>query len=158
MSVGDDEVKVEDPLPLPEPMKQENGHISPVPITLKMDSSGLFSSDSPRPNLPSPIPKSRSPSPETKVVVKREKAKKDGPPPPQIIDHLPQAWDEAHQTFDTLERCVYERKDLGLSREQDEMMVCDCVYDKRESEQLVSAPFTGGADGSSDVFWKGTVS
>ncbi|WOO81021.1 Histone-lysine N-methyltransferase, H3 lysine-36 specific [Vanrija pseudolonga] len=51
------------------------------------------------------------------------------PPPPRLIDDLPDAWDDAHATFEDLERCVYERKDLGLSREQDEMMVCDCVYD-----------------------------
>lgn len=49
-----------------------------------------------------------------------------------LIDDLPVAWDEAHETFVALERCVYETKKLGLSREQDEMMVCDCVYDKRE--------------------------
>ena len=48
-----------------------------------------------------------------------------------LIDDLPLAWDEAHQTFDVLEACVYENKKMGLSREQDEMMVCDCVYDKR---------------------------
>lgn len=48
-----------------------------------------------------------------------------------LIDDLPLAWDEAHETFDVLEACVYETKKMGLSREQDEMMVCDCVYDKR---------------------------
>jgi len=55
------------------------------------------------------------------------------PVKPVLIDHLPTARAEAHETFDELERCVYERKDLGLSREQDEMMVCDCVFDKRGS-------------------------
>ena len=39
------------------------------------------------------------------------------------------------ETFETLEKCVYERKDLGLSREQDEMMICDCVYDRGKSCQ-----------------------
>ena len=51
---------------------------------------------------------------------------------PSLIPNLPTAWDEAHETFTTLEKCVYERKELGLSREQDDMMVCDCVFDKRE--------------------------
>ena len=148
MSVGDDQVKVEDPVPLPELIKQENGHVSPVSISLKMESSGLFSSDSPPPKLPSPRPKSRSPSPEVKVAGKREKEKKDVPPPPQIIDHLPVAWEEAHETFDTLERCVYERKDLGLSREQDEMMICDCVYEKREYNKACLSSFVGGVNGA----------
>lgn len=49
-----------------------------------------------------------------------------------LIDNLPLAWDEAHETFRVLEQCVYETKKLGTSKEQDEMMVCDCVYDKRE--------------------------
>ena len=52
---------------------------------------------------------------------------------PILIADLPTAWDEAHETFTSLQKCVYERKDLGLSRESDEMMVCDCVFDKRES-------------------------
>ena len=62
------------------------------------------------------------------------------PPPvvPILIDHLPTAWDEAHETFEGMEKCVYERKNLGLSREQDEMMVCDCVYDKRKILSLQS--------------------
>jgi histone-lysine N-methyltransferase SETD2 len=55
------------------------------------------------------------------------------PPAPVLIDNLPTAWDEAHDSFGTLERCVYEHKNLGLSREQDEMMVCDCIYDRGES-------------------------
>jgi hypothetical protein len=52
---------------------------------------------------------------------------------PPTIGDLPNAWDEAHETFEVLERCVYESKKMGASREQDEMMVCDCVFDKRES-------------------------
>jgi histone-lysine N-methyltransferase SETD2 len=55
---------------------------------------------------------------------------------PMMVDDLPVAWDEAHATFTALDKCVYETKGLGLSREQDDMMVCDCVYDKRESNQL----------------------
>ena len=54
---------------------------------------------------------------------------------PMMVDDLPVAWDEAHATFTALDKCVYETKGLGLSREQDDMMVCDCVYDKRESRQ-----------------------
>lgn len=50
---------------------------------------------------------------------------------PVLIDDLPTAWDEAHETFEALEKCVYERKDIGLSKENDEMMVCECVYNRR---------------------------
>lgn len=55
------------------------------------------------------------------------------PPRSMLIPDLPLAWDDALASFDSLERCVYERKDLGLSREQDDMMVCDCTYDAGES-------------------------
>lgn len=48
---------------------------------------------------------------------------------PPLIADLPLAWEPALETFESLDRCVYERKDLGLSREQDEMMVCDCSFD-----------------------------
>ncbi|WVQ83668.1 hypothetical protein IAT38_005811 [Cryptococcus sp. DSM 104549] len=54
--------------------------------------------------------------------------------PPVLIDDLPTAWDEAHETFETLEKCVYERKDIGTSKENDEMMVCDCVWDKHDPD------------------------
>ena len=98
------------------------------------DTKDLFSMDSPPLAGSSPRPKSPSPSP-FRSPVKKERVKKEEPEGQvQIIDHLPTAWDEAHATFTSLERCVYERKDMGLSREQDEMMVCDCVYDKREWE------------------------
>jgi hypothetical protein len=56
---------------------------------------------------------------------------------PMMVDDLPMAWDEAHATFTALDKCVYETKGLGLSREQDDMMVCDCVYDKREYRRPV---------------------
>ncbi|KAL1410857.1 histone methyltransferase set2 [Vanrija albida] len=65
------------------------------------------------------------------------------PPPPHLIDDLPDAWDAAHATFEDLERCVYERKDLGLSREQDEMMVCDCVYDADDPNGTACGPDSG---------------
>lgn len=49
---------------------------------------------------------------------------------PPLIADLPSAWDEAHESFAVLEKCVYESKRMGASKEQDEMMVCDCVYDR----------------------------
>jgi hypothetical protein len=64
---------------------------------------------------------------------KKKGTSRTPPPKPALVDHLPVAWDEAHESFGTLEKCVYEHKTLGLSREQDEMMVCDCVYDRGES-------------------------
>lgn len=63
---------------------------------------------------------------------KKKGTSRTPPPKPALVDHLPVAWDEAHESFGTLEKCVYEHKTLGLSREQDEMMVCDCVYDRGE--------------------------
>lgn len=63
----------------------------------------------------------------------RRKKESTPPRPPMLIPDLPLAWDDALGSFDSLERCVYERKDLGLSREQDDMMVCDCTYDPGES-------------------------
>ncbi|OCF43734.1 histone-lysine N-methyltransferase, H3 lysine-36 specific [Kwoniella heveanensis CBS 569] len=62
------------------------------------------------------------------------------PAGPQLIDELPEAWDEAHETFEALEKCHYEVKSLGLSKEQDEMMVCDCVWD-RTRQTLTNAFF-----------------
>ncbi|WVN89997.1 histone-lysine N-methyltransferase, H3 lysine-36 specific [Cryptococcus depauperatus CBS 7841] len=59
---------------------------------------------------------------------------------PVLIDDLPTAWDEAHETFEVLERCVYERKDMGLSRENDEMMVCDCTYNKHDPDAEPCGP------------------
>ncbi|WVR09631.1 hypothetical protein IAU60_006704 [Kwoniella sp. DSM 27419] len=56
------------------------------------------------------------------------------PSGPQLIDDLPSAWDEAHETFEALDKCHYETKGLGLSREQDEMMVCDCTWDKHDPD------------------------
>ncbi|WWC64819.1 uncharacterized protein I303_107433 [Kwoniella dejecticola CBS 10117] len=53
---------------------------------------------------------------------------------PILIDDLPLAWDEAYETYQNLDKCHYETKNLGLSREQDEMMVCDCVYDKSDPD------------------------
>lgn len=105
----------------------------------------LFSPDSPRGSRsPSPSPRrtrvkfedevySRSPS-EKPGEPSRSKASSSTPTTlgPTLVPELPLAWDEALQTFTALDKCVYERKDLGLSREQDEMMVCDCTYDPGE--------------------------
>jgi hypothetical protein len=71
----------------------------------------------------------------------RPRKKKAAPLPvvPVMIDNLPIADVAAHETFETLEKCVYERKNLGVSKEQDEMMVCDCVYDRGECRFLSAA-------------------
>ncbi|WVQ75628.1 hypothetical protein IAR50_005257 [Cryptococcus sp. DSM 104548] len=67
------------------------------------------------------------------------KGKKSATPEvkPVLIDDLPSAWDEAHETFSTLEKCVYERKDIGLSKENNEMMVCDCVWSKHDPDAVL---------------------
>lgn len=87
--------------------------------------------------LPSTAVNSRTGSPVPGSARRgRKKALATPPPPPKLIDDLPLAWDAAHETFETLDRCVYETKRLGLSREQDEMMVCDCVWDKGQSKPV----------------------
>lgn len=102
------------------------------------------SSTSPRPSTPliPQLSRSTSSTRSDKVETPRKggngKIKKEKEPfnPPTIGD-LPNAWDEAHESFEVLERCVYESKKMGASREQDEMMVCDCVFDKRESRSAL---------------------
>ncbi|WVW86390.1 hypothetical protein I302_108436 [Kwoniella bestiolae CBS 10118] len=89
---------------------------------LEDENQASSSSSSPLPGTPSGGGRGRS-----KKVKVEEK-------PPQLIDDLPIAWDEAHETFTSLDKCHYESKGLGLSREQDEMMVCDCVYDKHDPD------------------------
>jgi histone-lysine N-methyltransferase SETD2 len=101
---------------------------SPSPPKATLDS--LFSPGSPRRTPPSVSFDLPSPEPETAGPSRASSA---GPKKgPALIPELPLAWDEALASFDSLERCVYERKDLGLSREQDDMMVCDCSYDPGE--------------------------
>ena len=139
--------KVESPFP---------PHVADVPVDIKpetkpdlksesvaeADVKDLFSGSTPPPD----IPHSRSTSPNVKDEGRRSsgtrmKEEEDVKPTgPIIIDDLPTAWDEAHETFVTLEKCVYERKDMGQSKESDEMMVCDCSFDKRESFYLVITP------------------
>jgi hypothetical protein len=112
--------------------------VKPAPI------QSLFGSDSPtrtKQELPPTPPRSPSPSPgpSRPTLNGRQSSRKKAAAmehKPMMVDDLPVAWDEAHATFTALDKCVYETKGLGLSREQDDMMVCDCVYDKRESNQL----------------------
>jgi hypothetical protein len=66
---------------------------------------------------------------------KRLRTKKESPPPlkPTLITDLPRADDAAKETYIDLERCLYESKVLGLSKQTEEMMVCDCVHEKGSS-------------------------
>ncbi|BEJ11877.1 hypothetical protein CspHIS471_0203370 [Cutaneotrichosporon sp. HIS471] len=109
--------------PSPPSLKSSLKRSSTPPATLDT----LFSPASPRPSVKFDLPSpdlgsggshSSSPGP--------SRRNKDSP---ALVPQLPLAWDEALASFDSLARCVYERKDLGLSREQDDMMVCDCSYD-----------------------------
>ncbi|ORY31608.1 hypothetical protein BCR39DRAFT_86195 [Naematelia encephala] len=119
-----------------DPESKDNIDIKPTMSESNL-STQLFSPNSPKrsPSLaleskPSPPPLSRASS--SKPIVPRRG--------PTLIDDLPIAWDEAHETFESLEKCVYEFKGLGLSREQDEMMVCDCVYDRHDPDATPCGP------------------
>ncbi|CAK9780083.1 hypothetical protein CC85DRAFT_283658 [Cutaneotrichosporon oleaginosum] len=117
---------------------------SPADPSATLDA--LFSPQSPRRSPPcvkfdlgSPEPEPEAEAePESSGIVSRassagpSRRKKEAPPPPTLIPDLPLAWDDALASFDSLERCVYERKDLGLSREQDDMMVCDCTFNPND--------------------------
>lgn len=118
---------------------QDAGVIKTAPDDIKPPPlSDLFGADSPPPlktelyELPSRSP---SPGPSRPPLSARNSTRKKAAAvehKPILIDDLPTAWDDAHRSFVALDKCVYETKGLGLSREQDDMMVCDCVYDKRE--------------------------
>lgn len=120
---------------------QDVGIIKTAPDDIKPPPlNSLFGADSPPPTkveLPASRSRSSSPAgPSRPSLNARNSSRKKAAAiehKPLLIDDLPTAWDEAHQSFVALDKCVYETKGLGLSREQDEMMVCDCVYDKRES-------------------------
>ena len=121
---------------------QDAGVIKTAPDDIKPPPiSDLFGADSPPPlktELYQPPSRSPSPGPSRPPLNSRSStsARKKAAAvehKPILIDDLPTAWDEAHRSFVALDKCVYDTKGLGLSREQDEMMVCDCVYDKRES-------------------------
>ncbi|WWD19848.1 hypothetical protein CI109_104315 [Kwoniella shandongensis] len=88
-------------------------------------------------DIKKPMTTSRSRSvspPSTPIGLEDLKSRITSSAGPTLIDDLPTAWDEAHETFETLEKCVYERKDMGLSKENDEMMVCDCVWDRDDPD------------------------
>jgi hypothetical protein len=119
-----------------------NGH-SNLDVKPKTELQDLFSTTSPkRSTTDLPLPPLSPPS-ETEDFKPKPRGRRKGgqngkasstpPPEPTLIAEYPVAWDEAHETFESLDKCVYERKDMGLSRELDEMMVCDCIYDRRES-------------------------
>lgn len=98
---------------------------------------------SPYPRSVSPTSRETTPNGTSVKKVARGRRRTTSPPVPAgpaLIGDLPLAWDDALETFETLDRCVYERKDLGLSREQDEMMVCDCPFDPGESPASLSPP------------------
>lgn len=128
-------------------LPQEVGIIQTAPDDIKPPRiDTLFDDDSPPPvksELPSLPSRSPSPGPSRPTLNSRNPSKRKPvvEHKPMLIDDLPTAWDEAHQSFAALDKCVYETKGLGLSREQDDMMVCDCMYDKREWRQLCLEPF-----------------
>lgn len=52
----------------------------------------------------------------------------DSDHPPQIIDHLPKAEDEALQSFTRIEDNWYANKSIGRSKGHDWGLVCECNY------------------------------
>jgi hypothetical protein len=142
-----EEIKDERPYPGPNGTSihpNDMGIIKTAPDDMKPATLDLlFGPNSPpraKNELPFTPPRSpsTSPGPSRSPLNGRQSSRKKAAAmehKPMMVDDLPVAWDEAHATFTALDKCVYETKGLGLSREQDDMMVCDCVYDKRESRQ-----------------------
>ncbi|KAI0313481.1 hypothetical protein OF83DRAFT_1210951 [Amylostereum chailletii] len=62
---------------------------------------------------------------------------------PQLIDHLPVATEDAMRTFTEIPANHYQYQTLGRSREAQEGMTCDCVY-----EYGVDKPWVACGDGS----------
>lgn len=57
--------------------------------------------------------------------------------PTQLIDHLPRVEDEALATFDVLPENTFEKKHLGRSNQQEDMMICDCVFNPSEPKSAI---------------------
>lgn len=51
----------------------------------------------------------------------------------QLISHLPRVEEDALTTFDVLSENTFEKKTLGRSNQQEDMMICDCVFNPSES-------------------------
>lgn len=76
----------------------------------------------------SPVPTSASlPPAASRKAAKGAKLAKEEVKIP-LIDHLPEAGEEARQTFVTLPGNVHQYKSLGRSNQDEESMICDCVY------------------------------
>ncbi|KAL0247073.1 histone-lysine N-methyltransferase, H3 lysine-36 specific [Cryptococcus tetragattii IND107] len=113
------------PIRLSRSPSSKHGHKSPFPGSTSPPSASPIGEEDLKPRT------ARASSSTSKT-----KSRKASPEvfKPVLIDDLPTAWDEAHETFEALEKCVYERKDIGLSKENDEMMVCECVYNRHDPD------------------------
>ncbi|WVO21645.1 histone-lysine N-methyltransferase, H3 lysine-36 specific [Cryptococcus decagattii] len=113
------------PIPLSRSPSSKHEHKSPFPGSTSPPSASPIGEEDLKPRT------ARASSSTSKT-----KSRKASPEvfKPVLIDDLPTAWDEAHETFEALEKCVYERKDIGLSKENDEMMVCECVYNRHDPD------------------------
>ncbi len=76
---------------------------------------------------------STPPTPPTPTKERPGRKKKEAPiGVTQFIHHLPRAEKEALQEFEVLEHNSFQYKSLGRSGQQEDMMICDCVFDPGE--------------------------
>ena len=109
----------------PSPTASPSPHSSP---RARKDSGGAdtrtsspFSSASASASAPQPLPPKR----ERRGPAARKKLELG---PPQLIQHLPRAEEEALAQFEELKRNWYQTSKLGRSKGQEEGMVCECRY------------------------------
>ncbi|MBW0494768.1 hypothetical protein O181_034483 [Austropuccinia psidii MF-1] len=74
----------------------------------------------------------------------KEKATKESVPEEiQFIDHLPEATQDALKTFTLIDQNIYQNKSLGLSKQPEDAMVCDCSWSNGDDPDLACGPHNG---------------
>jgi hypothetical protein len=87
-----------------------------------------------------PLPDNSNPTSSASPTPFKEKSTKKKKEAPigvtQFIHHLPRAEEQAIQEFEVLEQNTFQFKSLGRSGQQEDMMVCDCVFDPGMSARI----------------------
>lgn len=108
---------------------QENSRLK-VETGLKGEAEGFDGSSPPTTEDPTDADEQDGKRSATSSVPRETpKPKKKGEKAPvQLIDHLPVAREEAMHEFTEMQDNWYQYKSLGKSREIQESMTCDCVF------------------------------